>query len=708
MTRPADRTVDIGELGAALRRRWRWVAGGALGGVVLALLASAVVPPQYRAKASVLLRSGVEGSGLGGRSRQGDGVSLGGLADLLSLGSGLDTELEILTSRAVAGAVVDSLGLQARVARPRATAVAELFSLTRWERVPPPQARYRFERDGDGYRVSGATSPVRAVPGVPVRLDGSEVVLRAGAALPDVFEVEVAARQDAVAALQKRLKVQRLGGEVAELAFRAGDARTAAAVPNATVAQYLARRRTSDRGVNQRRYEFLEEHTDSVRVELARAEAALRAEQERSGVLDPQVYGKAELEQGLALRAEHEALEAEAGAFRTLLRQSQAGGISPRDLAAYPTFLENPAINRILSELTTLDRERTALLDRRTERDPDVVVIDQQVRQLERQLVETSSAYLRGLERKQAELKADLGRFDALLGALPAKAQANFRAQREVMRLSQTLVALETQLVEARLAAIAEGGDVRQVDVAEVPRRPFLPKLWLSLALGIFGGVFFGAVGAVGGGIGARRLQDERQAARIADVPVLRFDAHAPLLLGGATESARSVLVVALGGAGRALAVAERVAATAALRGAAVVLADWHRAHPPAALPPRAGEEAAHEHTHADVVVPEALERAAAPEGGGYLVFRGNGASTPSARAAFAELERRAELVVAALPTLDDPVTVALLSPERAALLVVELERTLRSELEESLRVLDRLGVPVAGVVVCGAGDDGA
>jgi uncharacterized protein involved in exopolysaccharide biosynthesis len=705
MTRSADRTVELGELGGALRRRWWWVVAGALCGVALGVLASMLMPPQYRATASVLLRSGVESGGLGGRARQGDGISLGGLSDLLSIGSGLDTELEILTSRAVAGAVVDSLGLQARVLRPRATAATELFSETRWAGVPPARARYRFERDGSGYRVTGPAGTVHAVPGAPLGLDGSTVVLRPGVALPDEFEVDVVARQDAVAALLSRLKVERLGGEVAELIFRAPDPRTAAAVPNATVAQYLARRRTADRGVNQRRYEFLEEHTDSVRVELARAEAALRSEQERSGVLDPQIYGKAELEQGLALRAAHEALEAEAGAFRTVLRQSQAGRISPRDLAAYPTFLENPAINKILSELTALDRERTALLDRRTERDPDVVVLDRQIGQLEGQLVETSKAYLHGLERKQAELQADLGRYTALLGALPAKAQANFRAQREVTRLSQTLVALETQLVEARLAAIAEGGDVRQVDAAEVPRRPYLPKAWLNIALGLFGGVFFGTVGAVAGVLGARRLQDVRQVARLADAPVIRFDPRAPLLLG-AGESAPSVLVLAIGERVDGLAVAERLAATTALRGTAVVLADWQQARPPAAALPLAAGEAAGAAARTDVAVPDALERVTAPEGGGYLVFRANGAATPSARSALAELERRAELVVAALPPLGDPVTVALLSPERSALLVVALEQTLRSDFENALHVLDRLAVPVVGVVVRGAGGD--
>ena len=67
---------------------------------------------------TVLLRSpqSTPGSLMGAGESSGGGQSaLGGLAEMFSLDSGFETELEILGSRAVAGAVVDSLGLQARV-----------------------------------------------------------------------------------------------------------------------------------------------------------------------------------------------------------------------------------------------------------------------------------------------------------------------------------------------------------------------------------------------------------------------------------------------------------------------------------------------------------------------------------------------------------------------------------------------------------------
>ena len=47
----------------------------------------------------------------------------------------------------------------------------------------------------------------------------------------------------------------------------------------------------------------------------------------------------------------------------------------------------------------------------------------------------------------------------------------NQQAQREVKRLTQTMLGVQAQIIDARLAAIAEGGQVRQIDVAQPPNR---------------------------------------------------------------------------------------------------------------------------------------------------------------------------------------------------------------------------------------------
>src|SRR6185503_570959 len=137
---------------------------------------------------------------------------------------------------------------------------------------------------------------------------------------------------------------------------------TAAAVPNLLIRRYLERRRTTDRGINQRRVEFLTGQLASVEADLTAAERALRQQQEASGVVDPVVVGKLELERAGDLRKESGTLDVERGALTQLIAQVNAGTLSSRQLAAFPTFLRSAGINELLAQLSTLETKRLQLL----------------------------------------------------------------------------------------------------------------------------------------------------------------------------------------------------------------------------------------------------------------------------------------------------------------------------------------------------------
>jgi uncharacterized protein involved in exopolysaccharide biosynthesis len=716
----APDTIDFGEVSRVLARGWGWILAGASVGAILALLVILIVPPRFEGTTTVLLRSGPEdaGSPLGGiaRNAQGGGFSLGGLASVLSLASGFETEIEILTSRSVMEAVVDSLGLQAEMVRPRRWATDSVFSSAAWDSQLARGVTYRFERDSEGYLVRGPGASGRAVPGIPYRAGGSTFTLRDGT-LPNSFAVRVLDLQEAVRRTEKRLRAKRAGGDVAEIVFRGSEPGLAAAVPNAVITKYLERRRTTDRGVNQRRYDFLEAHTDSLRCELLVAEHALRSEQERSGVFDPELFGKAEIEHGLLIRSELQASEVEARAFREVLNQAASGGLSARDLAAYPTFLVNPAINEILARLTTLEAERTQLLDRRTEQDADVQIIGRQIRQLEDQLITVSTAYLGGLGRREAELRGELGRYSSVLAALPEQAEANYRAQREVRRLSETLVALESELVRARLAALAEGGDVRPIDRAIPPNQAAFPQPFLTVLIGLAGGLFVGLGGAFGSSYLGSRVREPFHAELAAGVPVVSFDAEAPLLLRR-TESQLALLLLPVGLGVKGGAVARRIAATAALQGSRVVLADFQDPRPAFEAPrpvddPGSSEPGGSVVRNQEQAISSALRREERTDGGAYFVYRAsaNGGSDIGVHAAVLELETRFSLVVVALPGIASSAAAALLGEGRTAVLVARAGRTRRAELRETVATLERIGINTAGVVLRRDGehvDDGA
>lgn len=660
-------------------------------GLLLGAGLSVLMPPRYKGVATVLLRASSQGgmaalAGLGESSMA--ALALGGGSGMLSLDNSFDTEVEILSSRTVLGAVVDSLGLQVEVTEPRGWSAHALFSSIY---VPRDirRARYRFRREGAGYRVSGPATTQTVRPGQVLQMDGITLALRAGR-LPETFVVRVVDHADAVDATSKRLAVAKAAGSVAALRYFASDPSTAAAVPNAVLAQYFTRRRTTDRGVNQQRYEFLREHTDSIAAELLRASQALREHQQRSGVVSPKVQNEVEVEQAMKLRARAQELEVEARALERVMG-AQRGHLDAREIASYPTLLSNPAMNHLLALLSELESKRTELLERRTAEDPDVLLADREIREVEGQIIGIARSFHTGVTRQLAEVRSELGASRVLLSALPVEVEKSFRLEREVERLSLTLTALQTQLVQARLAAITEGGDVRPVDVAEPPKRPAFPSPPFLLALGLMGGLFFGSIGAVARGIYGADVGDVHQAERLAGVPAVRFMAEHPLLLGG-LEAVRSVLVIPAQAGTTALEVARRIAATSALRGEDVVLAELEAAGVAAALPTAVSQEAGSGATGV-------VEGAEGEERGGYRVVRGVEAGG-GVRAVLEELEQQHSLVIAALPPLEHPATAAVLSSSRAAVLVVRAGKTRRAELEGAVRALQRLRVPLLSVVV--------
>lgn len=655
-TPPAD-TIDVADLVREVGRNWRAVLGGLLVGLVAAAAVVWLVPPRYAASTTVLLRNANDpaGSLLSRIGVAGDlAGAVGGGALGNALKSPLETELQLIKSRDILGQVVDSLGLQARVLSPRGVPSRALVAPT-----PHPgsfkRVRVAFTRSAGGaYEVSGAGVTVRAVPGGTVTLPKLGAVTLTFGPLPDRFIVQFEDREDAITRADDRLSVEKKGGELAELAYSGPDSLTAATVPNAIAAAYLDRRRTVDRGLNQRRYEFLTAQIDSVQGQLGPAEESLRLQQEGSGVFDPELAGRSGMEAVQDLRKELVPAEAERQAARQLLDRVDAGVFSARQIAAFPAFLKSPAINTILGQIATLETERTNLLERRTPRDPEVVALSKSIANLERQLEPLGRSYAAALDRQTDELRRQERQLQSRLTALPRDAEGNLRRQRDVRRLTQTLLGLQAQVIDVRLAAVAEGGQVRVVDTAVPPKKIRFPRPLPTFAVAALLGLLGGVVWAAAGGALSARVRTLADAERAGGVPALAYRAGAPLLLG--TGARTGTVVVASVGAGGAdaAAVARQLQRLAIERGRSAVRVDL-----------LAGD-------------------------------RESGA----ARHAVASAEGAHDLVVVSVAAYDDLAAAAILEPPRVIVLVARARRTRRADLAVAVDALTRLGVVCVGIVV--------
>ena len=667
-------SIEIAEVIRSIRRGWRVVLGCAASGVVAAMLVLLFAPRIYQGKASVLVRASTD-AGASLLSR------IGGVGDLLgsgaaSLGIGktaIETEIQVLTSQALARRVIDSLQLQARVLDPVGVPASALLKSSSLPAQFAPR-RFRFEKASDGrYRVTGGDFSADATPGVALALPVGTVELATGE-LPQSFELKIYDREDATSRLEKWLDVGKAGGDVAKITYKGNDPITAQAVPNALVTMYMERRRTVDRGTNQKRVEYLTEQVSTTNADLAAAERALRRQQESSGVLDPQVFGRVGLEQAAELRKSLIEVQVEEGAITQLVAQAASGGLSVRSLAAYPAFLRGASLNALLGQMSELESKRSTLLERRTAQDPEVVALDQSIKSIEAQFVPMASTYATALTRQRVDLTKQLDSMQTAMLSVPATAEAGGRLQRDVLRLSQIYAALQAQLVAARLAAIDEGGDVRQLDTAIAPRKPWFPRPWITMGGGLAAGLLAGLMAALALSWFGRWVRGPAEIERATGIPAQRLLAGAPLLLGAGHPVSRTLLVIPIEDRARAAGgvVAQRLLRTATSRSVDATILDLS----------------------ADTLRANLNGKGSETEP----------ASSGGVSAAIEDLEKRYGMVVVQLPGLSSDATAAALREGRPVILVAPADRVDRERLRVAVETLRRLDIPCAGIVV-GGGD---
>ncbi|MBX3132796.1 MAG: hypothetical protein KF689_05345 [Gemmatimonadaceae bacterium] len=452
--------LEITDLSRAIVRGVKTIAICAGVGLVAAALVLAFAPVRFDGRAMILART--KQASVGGVVREQFGALAHLAGDALGLGEGGDpikTEMALLQSRALLGDVVDSLALQLRQGRVNPLSLGML---------PPAEGRFAPRKINAG----------------------------------DAGMVKVVDREDAIDDLRKRLTVRIYGGETIEISYRSRDSLSAELVPNLVAQRYLERRRTVDRGLNQRRAEFLEAQVDSVRRALSEAVDVARQEAQRGAGVAAEAYEASELEQRTALQLRLAETRAELGALEALLRDVAAN--DPQRIAGFPALLRSPAVNELVAELGRRETERTLLRASATDRDPRVQALGEAIEGLRAQLVPMALTYAGALARQQDAYEQRIAESEARGRALPASAARALLAQVEVERLTKLHLALGAQLLEARLAALGEGGDVRIVDRAVAPRKVSFPRRGITLAVGLAAGLALGLILALIPLMGAR------------------------------------------------------------------------------------------------------------------------------------------------------------------------------------------------------------
>jgi capsular exopolysaccharide synthesis family protein len=474
-----------------LLRRQGWIL--AVCTIVAGAVAAYMIPePEARYDASALVR--VE-------------EQRGGLAQLTGgVGSHIGTEMEVIRSRTVAAAVVDSLQLQVVLRTPRAVHRDQVLAGITTE-PGIESGTFRMVRQPDGRFSVTERGTDRVVgshrPGEAITLNGARVVLAAGAAEHAEIEVEIRSLDRAVDALVGGLEVTRpnRSADIIQVGYGDTDPYLARDVVNTVVDRFLVMREDAQKTEVRSTIEFLQSQLGSLSRELNAAEDELRMFRERSYVIDPGVEGSTQVRRLAELQAERSALEAERVALLSLVEEVERvaavqdiSASSPyRRLAAFPTIMRSQVFSDVLRSLSTLEGERASLLTRRRPDDQDVQVLSVRIAEMEEQLKAFVTTYLAGLSSQVSSIDATLGEFGQQLSRLPANEVEFARLSRQPQVLSEMYALLQTRLKEAEVAQAVEDATVRVVDHAVVPSASIGSRRWqLQIAAFSFLGLLLG------------------------------------------------------------------------------------------------------------------------------------------------------------------------------------------------------------------------
>jgi succinoglycan biosynthesis transport protein ExoP len=499
-------TVRLEELFSTLRRHVRLVVGAVAVTVAATGLMAYARGPVYRAVAVMRLSDPR-------RALTGGVVDDPARADQSMFADPLLSQVELLKSRTVAGAVVDSMPMLRALTRKFPTSVLGELA------VPAAGAdSFQLTFGRDSFVAEGPSGRRSAEYGTAVSFDGIRFSVRHH---PDGGQgrLRVLSRDAAISRLLRDVRVKpRVRTDIVDVAYSAPDPYFAQQVVNRVVDIFRTTSAEAAQLQSRRRREFLEAQlkvNDSVLADAREALTAFhrhaRASGSRESLAREQIgMAGAEL-QRQELEAERRTYEGLLAALRD--RDSAVSRRAIQSALSTPGVVASPAVTQLSTQLFQYETARDSLASRS--------VSHPELPRLNLLIASTVANLVRAVQLGVQSSITSLDRRIAALNELRARQQQLSATEAEEARLTERVdnarkVADELR-IEYQKAGIAEAvtvGQVEIVDHAAIPAKPAGIGLPEQLALGLLLGLVLGAGGAflaerLGGAI-ARRVQVEQ------------------------------------------------------------------------------------------------------------------------------------------------------------------------------------------------------
>ena len=490
---PTPDTIRLRDLLITLRRRAWLVLVVTAATVTAAVYMVSREIPTYRATAVLRLADARPPLTGGLEAPMG---SLGRFTDPLL------SEIQLLRSRALAGAVVDSVGLRLQPEyRDFPPSLIKNVHVSRTATVDT--LHLEFSKQGLGVR--GATEEVHAEYGEPINVEGVQFTVtgppKATHAIWFVLSRELAIEL-VLANLRVAAREQTNVVDVTYEAYRGGVAQR---VVNQLAVQFQVFDARRAKEQSRLRRVFLEEQVRRTDSSIAEARLVLSTFRRREQLYSSAEELAARQRNRMMLDMRREELEADRSVY--LAHLAELDGDNPekrkqgiRALVSSPGLAANPIVSQIYGQLLLHQNALDSLtigVFRRAETNPDVQRRNQLIVSTEVQLITMVRGHIASLDGRISALRDLRARSAAKTETLPAVEAEEMRLVHRVNTLARTGERMLEALQMASLAEAAEVGQVEIVDLAVLPYGPVGGTGTLKMGIGLILGLALGIGGAI-------------------------------------------------------------------------------------------------------------------------------------------------------------------------------------------------------------------
>jgi polysaccharide chain length determinant protein (PEP-CTERM system associated) len=330
--------------------------------------------------------------------------------------------------------------------------------------------------------------------------------------------------------------------EVLKISVRGGTAREAQLTANTLVKVFIERITELSRAGQSQVRQFIGERLKASSIDLTQAEDALEAYKREQQIVAPEEETKAMVEQlseidklDAANQVELVSQQAKLNMARQQLGKEQPGFVA-----------DNAIITQYKSKLADLQVQLVGLLEKYTEKHPEVIALKAQIDETKQKLnaeaamvVKAESGSMNPVHQAllESEIQAEAQIFavqaekDAIakimndkeknLIQLPSKEQGLVRVTRNVKVAEQIYGMLAQRYEEAGITEVMQPTDVQIIDTAVAPEKPVKPNKRMNILIGAILGLFAGCGSALLWAVFHQTINDSKDVENYLDLPVI-------------------------------------------------------------------------------------------------------------------------------------------------------------------------------------------